>query len=212
MADLYDDDDDAARLLRWFSENGLALVLGVVLGAAVIGGWQWWKHHVDHRAQAAAELYGEIGAQLATGNIDANGRRIVQQLKDEYKNSPYTANAAMQLAANALTRQEYDEALRQLNWVIEETDSTPTRNIARIRKARVLWADEQPDAALKLLAQDHPDSFTRMFAELEGDIHASMGDQQKAYSAYQRAAAAAAQSAGAVLQLKLSQTATAANE
>lgn len=207
MADTYNEDDELSRVLEWLKANGLALVAGVVLGLIIIVGWKWWGAHVESRAQAAAQLYGSSVQEIASGDTSEEALARVEQLKQEYQGSPYAANAVFRLAAQAVKQEQYDKALVQLDWIINNTDSVPTRSLARLRKARVLWADGQTDAALKLLETKHPKSFDRVYAELVGDIHMSLGEQADAHAAYQRAAGAAV-AAGGILQRKLAQTAS----
>src|SRR5699024_4095867 len=110
MADIYNEDDELSRVLGWLKANGAALVAGVVLGLAIIVGWQWWKAHVDNRAQAAAQLYGSVARQIDTGQMTDAARTKVTQLKQDYAGSPYAANAAFALAAQAMKQQRYDQA------------------------------------------------------------------------------------------------------
>lgn len=210
MAETFNEDDELTRVLAWLKANGVALAVGIVLGLAIIIGWQWWSARVDSRAQASAALYQDVAQQIRQGNITPDVRATVDTLKHEYAQSPYAANAAMQLAAHAVSQQQYDKALAQLNWVVDNSDSVPTRTLASARKARVQWANGQPEAALKLLQAQHPDSFDRLYAELMGDIHAAQGQRAKAHSAYQRAEQAAHAGVGQrVLKRKLARTAPA---
>lgn len=208
MADIYNENDELSRVVEWLKANGAALVIGVVLGLAIIVGWQWWNVRVDSRAQAAAQLYGSVAGPIESGQITDSVRAKVEQLKQDYAGSPYAANAAFKLAARAMEQKQYDQAISQLDWVIENSESVPARNVAQLRKARTLWSTGDAEAALSLLEAKHPDSFDRLFAELAGDIQAARGNRPAAHAAYQRAAAAATGGvATGVLQRKLAQTA-----
>lgn len=210
MADFYtDENDELSKVLGWLKTNGPALATGLVLGVIVIVGWKWWNAHLENQAQAAAQLYGSFVQEIQSDAAAEQTAATVSTLKQDYSGSPYAANAAFRLAAQAVDDHAYDKALAQLDWVIDNTDSVPTRSLAQVRKARVLWADDQADAALQLLEAKHAQSFDRLYAELAGDIHAARGDQADAHAAYQRAMEAAGGGA-AVLQRKLAQTAAAA--
>lgn len=207
MADFYtNENDELSKVLGWLKTNGPALATGLVLGIVIIVGWRWWNAHLESRAQAAAQLYDSFVQQIESADVNAQAVAYATELKQEYGGSPYAANAAFRLAAQAVADEQYDKALTQLDWVIDNTDSVPTRSLARVRKARVLWAAGQTDAALQLLEAKHAQSFDRLYAELAGDIHAARGEQADAHAAYRRAAEAAG-GGGAVLQRKLAQTA-----
>lgn len=210
MAETFNEDDELTRVLDWLKSNGVALAVGIVLGLAIIIGWQWWEARVESRAQASAALYGRVIQHIEQGEITADVRASVAKLKSEYSSSPYAANAALRLAAQAVSQGDYAQALQQLSWVIEHTDSVPMRSLARVRKARALWASGDTATALQLLDAKHANSFDRLYAELTGDIHATQGERSAAYAAYQRAVAAAGTGAGTlVLRRKLARTAPA---
>ncbi len=188
MADTHNENDELSQVKEWFRANGMALLVGGALGLAVIVGWQWWNAHNDSQAQAAANLYGEVTARIADGSVDEEALAGVERLKDDYAGTPYAANAALQLAAYQVENAQYDEAIAQLDWAAANAAEAGARHIARVRQARLLWSQGEADAALELLAADHPEYFTRLYAELAGDIHAAEGERAEAYAAYQRAA------------------------
>lgn len=208
MAETYNDNDELGQLLGWLKTNGPALAAGLILGLIVVVGWKWWQAHLENQAQAAAQLYGSFVQEIQTGDVSEQATADASQLKQDFSGSPYAANAAFRLAALAVKNDNYDQALGQLDWVLANSDSVPTKNLARLRKARALWADDQGDAALQLLEKKHSASFERLYAELVGDIHAARGERADAHAAYQKAAEAAG-NAGQVLQRKLAQTAAA---
>src|SRR5699024_6292476 len=206
MAETYNDDDELNQLLGWLKTNGPALAAGLILGLIVVVGWKGWQAHLESQAQAAARLYGSFVQEIQTGDVSEQATADASQLKQDFAGSPYAANAAFRLAALAVKNDQYDKALGQLDWVLTNSESVPMQNLARLRKARVLWANGQADAALQLLEKKHPASFERLYAELVGDIHAARGERADAHAAYKKAAEAAG-NAGQVLQRKLAQTA-----
>ncbi len=186
MAD--NENDELSHVKEWFRANGMALVVGGALGLAVIVGWQWWSAHNDSQAREAANLYGEVTARIADGSVGEEALAGVERLKDDYAGTPYAANVALRLAAHQVENSQYDEAVAQLDWAADNAADAGVRHIARVRQARLLWSQGDADAALELLTVDHPEQFTRLYAELAGDIHAAEGDRAEAYAAYQRAA------------------------
>lgn len=206
MAETYNEDDDLNRLLGWLKTNGPALAAGLILGLIVVVGWKWWQSHLENQAQAAAQLYGSFVQEIQAGDVTDQAIADATQLKQDFSGSPYAADAAFRLAALAVENDQLDSALKQINWVLDNTSSVPVRNLARLRKARALWANDQTDAALQLLEKEHPASFDRLYAELTGDIHVARGERADAHAAYERAVQAAAGNAAGILQRKLAQT------
>jgi predicted negative regulator of RcsB-dependent stress response len=167
MADSYNEDDDLQRFRQWLRQNGLALVMGVGAGLGAILAWQGWNVYVDDRARGAAEEYTQLRDVLSGGELGAQG--------------------ALLYAERLVAAERYDDALAQLQWVTSYADQAGLRHIARVRRARLLWAQDQREEALALLEHDHPEAFESLYGELAGDIHAAGGDYAAAQIAYRRA-------------------------
>ena len=216
MADSYNEDDELQKLKDWWRQNGLALVLGVGAGLGAILAWQGWDAYVDNRARGAASQYAELRGLLAEGELGDAARAAVQSLREDYAATPYAAQGALMYAQRLVEAERYDDALAQLTWVVEYADQTAFRHIARVRRARLLWAQDKPEEALALLDRDQPEAFVSLYGELAGDIHAAAGDREAARDAYRRALAHLPEDADAApLQRKLDAVAveeTAADE
>lgn len=187
MADSYNEDDDLRRLKEWWQQNGLALVLGVTVGLAAILAWQGWNAYVDNRAGHAAEHYSQLREALVDGDLNGAAKREVATLREKYTATPYAAQGALLYAQQLIAAERYDEALAQLQWVTTYADQVGLRHIARVRRARLLWAQDKGEEALALLEHDHPAAFDSLYGELAGDIHAANGDYRAAQDAYRRA-------------------------
>ncbi len=68
--DAYDDYEQGERVQQWLRQNGLSIVVGIVIGLVAIFGWQQWrKHQVNHQA-AASQLYVNLRTAQAAGQTD----------------------------------------------------------------------------------------------------------------------------------------------
>lgn len=187
MAESFEQDDDLRRLKNWWSENGLALVAGAIVGLAGIGGWQWWKAHTTARETQASAIYNQFRVDLQSGKDKDATLGLAERLKDDFKSTPYAAQAALGLAHYNVQKEDYKAAIQELQWVTDNAGQEAMRNIARVREARLLWAQDENDKALKLLQHKHPVAYTPLYAELEGDIKTEAGDLEAARAAYQKA-------------------------
>lgn len=183
----YDDDDEVARLKRWWASNGSAAVFGILLGVVLLGGWYGWNWYNDRQDTHAANLYAQIEQGVSNQNVTSGVVNGVKSLEDDYSGTPYASAGAMTLAAYYVRNDKLDSAYTHLEWAMHNADESGMRQIARIRAARVRWAQGQSDAALKLLAADHPPAFDALYEELTGDIHADRNDRAAAYKAYSQA-------------------------
>ncbi|MGB7756667.1 MAG: tetratricopeptide repeat protein [Salinisphaera sp.] len=210
MAD-YDNNEELASLARWWSKNGTAAIIGVLIGLLAIGGWYAWGWYSNRQDAQAADMYAQVQHGISTHNVTGGIDNIVEKLKNDYSGTPYAGAAALAMAGYYVGQSKLDKAAAELDWATKNADGKGIRQIATVRKARVLWAENKPDAALKLLNQDHPASFDSLYAELAGDIHAAQGDRQAAHAAYEKALAKLPPNAPKqMLQHKLKQNAPAA--
>jgi predicted negative regulator of RcsB-dependent stress response len=184
-----DDEEDLERLKTWWKENWVALVGGLVIGFGAIGGWEFYQSWRDGRGQAASQMYEEMRKDLDGGKADA-ADAIVDRLKSEYARTPYAAVAALAAAQAAVKDAQYDVAAGHLAWVVEHGRDEGLVQVARLRQARVLLAQNKPDAALSVLGNE-AGSFSSLAEELRGDIQLAKGDRKAARGAYEKALAAA---------------------
>ena len=50
MAELLTEEEQVEQLKKWWKENGLSIVGGVVVGLALVFGWRSWQHHQLERS------------------------------------------------------------------------------------------------------------------------------------------------------------------
>lgn len=198
------EENDLERVIQWWRENGLALVVGVVVGIGAIVGWQGWQVWQNNLAHEASRHYAEFQAAL-NGNGDTDKLvSMVDALQSNYSDSPYASQASLAMAEYFVIAGKPSKAIDSLEWATENAAQTTLRHIARVRQARLLWGQNKADDALNILRGDHPKAFASIYAELVGDIHAAAGRNDKASQAYRKALAHLPPKARAkVLQRKL---------
>ena len=190
MATHLDDEEDLEKLKTWWRENWVSLVGGLVIGFGAIGGWEGYKHWRDGRAETASQMYEELKQNVENGKT-AEADPILERLKSDFSGTPYAAAAALVAAQVAVEDASYEVAAANLAWVVENSSDEGLVQVARLRHARVLLAQDKPDEALRALEQKDAGSFTSLSEELRGDIQLAKGDRKAARSAYEKALAAA---------------------
>lgn len=203
MATHLDDEAELETLKTWWKDNWLALAGGLVLGLGAIFSWEGWKHYQTQQSLQASQIYEDMKSAFAASKRDEAtglGERLIQ----EFAATPYAANAALRLASADLEQQKPDTAAARLQWVIQHSKDEGLVQLARLRQARVLWQQEKPDEALKLLDQQS-DSYAPLYEELRGDIKLVQGDRAAARAAYDKALQALPEGAAnrEVLQQKI---------
>lgn len=209
MATHLDDEEQLENLKQWWRENRVALIAGLAIGFAAIGGWEGWNRWSDGRAMTASQMYEDLRKALTAGK-DEDVQKMAERLQSDFAGTPYASAAALQLAGVAVTKDRLDEAAQRLAWVVEHSKDEGLVDLAKLRQARVLRQQNKLDEALALLAADGG-SYKGLYLELRGDILLAKGDRDAARTAYTEALASTEERAAnrALLQDKLSDLAVA---
>lgn len=187
MVDDYLSDREQEEALRnWWRENWPYILGGVVLGLALLGGWQYYKSHTTKRGEAAAALYADF--QAVAGD-QAKAQAAFDKLISEFPRSPYAAQARLARAKSHVDAGEYDEAAALLRAVVDGAKDEELAHIARLRLARVLIQQGKHDEALQLLKPDKAGLFAGQMREVRGDALYAKGDHEGARAEYAAALA-----------------------
>jgi predicted negative regulator of RcsB-dependent stress response len=181
----YEEEAQVEQLRRWWRENWMALAGGLVLGLAGIFGWEAWQKHQTAQSEQASQIYEDL--KKLTPDKASQAAELGKKLTDEYAGTPYAAQAALYLANLAGQQTDWDKARQHLEWVVKHGEDPGLQKVARLRLARVLWQQNQLDAALAQLDIKDDDAFAALYQELRGDIQLAKGDRAAARTAYEKA-------------------------
>ncbi|MCB1787720.1 MAG: tetratricopeptide repeat protein [Chromatiaceae bacterium] len=201
MSTYQTEEEQVEAIKKWWKENGKSVIGGVVLGFAVIGGWQGWQGWQRSQAEAASTLFDRM--RLAVQQDQPNKAiEDGKQLIGEFGGSAYASFAALELAKLSYQQGEKAAARNHLQWVADSAPDPTIRELARLRLGRLLLDLADLDALQALLATPASDAFAGEFAELRGDLALARGDQTAAREAYQEALAKGVEDAS-LLRMKL---------
>lgn len=204
MADEYLTDDERAEELKlWWKENWAWVLSGVVLGIALLLGYQYYQRFVLQRAEAASAALNEYATLAVTDKSKAE--TLFKDLTDKYQATPYSLQAQLLKAQYAVDTNDFVGAEAALRGVMSNTKDPELAMIARLRLARVLIEQKKYDDALTLLDVSKAGGFAAQMQEVRGDALYARQDPAGAIKEYQ--AALAANAAGSadtsLLRLKL---------
>ena len=186
MDDYLSEKEQLEHIREWWREYGWYLAGGVVLGAAILFGMRQLDSYEQNRAESAAAIYQEL--RLSIGDdADATTLTLLEQLREEYPDSPYTDQAGMLVVIMHLQNQSTRQAIEALRYTLDTTADEQLAMIARMRLARLLVSADRHDEAFTLLDGVDPGSFAARFSEIRGDIYYARGDTENARSAYLQA-------------------------
>lgn len=189
MSTYQTDDEQVEAIKKWWRENGRSVIGGIVLGFAVIGGWQFWQGYQRDQSEAASQVFDAMRLAVRNGNLDqaiVDGKRLV----GDFGGTSYAAFAGLELARISYERGEKAAARNHLRWVADSAPERPLRELARLRLARLLYDIRDLDALRPLLAETPLPAFAGEFAVLRGDLARAEGDAAAARAAYQDALSA----------------------
>ncbi|GLQ46154.1 membrane protein [Dyella lipolytica] len=184
--DAYDDYEQSERVQKWLRQNGLSIVVGVVIGLIAIFGYQQWRNHRVGHQTAASGLYQQLQSVIDSGNSNA-ADVLVQQLMNDYADTPYAMFAVSDRARRQVESKQLDKALESLAWAEQHAPSPELKALVELRIARVQMAQGNAQEALSALNRMPADSYGIVGEELRGDALVKLGRRDDALKAYQAA-------------------------
>lgn len=203
LTDYLTEQEQIQQLKSWIKQYGPTILGGVLLALALTYGWHYWQNYQNRIMTHASLIYDEMLGMRAQDNADGSTTQAKKLISD-YPKTPYASMAALLLAREAVKKNNYAEAISRLNWVIDHSKSKSLREIARLRIARILVAEQKPSEALNLLKIIDDNDYAGLADETKGDAYLAMNDQPSARQAYASALKKLpqAQSTRPLLQMK----------
>jgi len=192
------EEEQSERLKQWWRENGVSVVVGVVLGVAVIVGVNYWRTYKAEQAETASSLYMQMVDAGGSGAGDI-GRRLIE----DYSNTPYAGKAALVMARTEFENGDRDAAISHLGWAIDNASDPADRTVARLRLARVLLDSGELERMRELLSELEVGGYESEYRELLGDLAMARGDPETARAEYDSALEHLPEQSGFVEMLNL---------
>ncbi len=174
------------KIKDWWKKYGTSVLVALVVFAGATFGWRYWHKYETKKSEAASVIYEQMMSSDLSNN-DNDFQLYAQHLIKDYKHTPYASLAALMQAGEAVENKKLDAAQTSLQWVIDNSGNKSFREIARIRKARVLVSLNQPQQALQILQKTDDASYQSLADEVTGDAYLLMNKKDKALKAYQNA-------------------------
>ena len=188
--------------MAWLRESGPAMLAAVLVVLLGYGGWRYWQNRKTSTALAAEARYQQVLDALDKGNLTL-GSTLADQLIKDYPNTPYADQADLMAARVAVQNDQLSDAAKRLRHVLDTTHDAEMKLLVRLRLARVLLGQNQPDEALQLIDGVQAGAFASRYAEVRGDALLAKGDRAGALQAYRSARAGADTLDGQLLDLKI---------
>jgi predicted negative regulator of RcsB-dependent stress response len=175
--DLLDEHEQSEKVRTWLQQNAAGLIGGVLLGLALIGGWQWWQKQQEHARIETGDRYQAVQQAIQQKNLE-HAQAKIAALPD----GAYATLAALDLAKAQLDAGQRDAAIATLRTVKPAEPALAA--ISQQRLARLLIDAGKPGDALKLLPGESTDAEV---LQVRGDAHYALGHRDEARAAYAKA-------------------------
>ena len=198
------EDEQTEKIRHWWKKNGVAIIVGLVLGVGSVAGYQGWGVYQDRQAEAASDLYQTMLRSLEN-EVRTQVRESADQLISKYGSTAYADAASLMLARLDVEAGQLEQAGHHLSRVIDHSKDSAMQHVARLRLVTLALDQGDLKWADRLLASQPTGGFESRYDELRGDVFAVRNDLNNARNAYQSALenAAVGSVAAQILERKL---------
>ncbi len=180
------EDEQTERIRHWWKRNGVAIIVGLVLGIGSVAGYQGWGVYQTRQAEAASDIY-----QTMLRSLDNEARTQVRESADrlisKYGSTAYADAASLMLARLDVEAGQLEQAGHHLERVMDHSKDTTMQHVARLRLVTLALDEGDLKLADQLLAGRPMGGFESRYDELRGDIFAVRNELNNARNAYQDA-------------------------
>ena len=150
MAEYETEEQQVEAIKEWWKQNGVAVIGGAVLGIAALVGWRGWNWYQEKQATEASDIFAIV--QEATNKNDISAlQEQAKTLRENYASTPYASLAVLHEAKIQNDKGDHVAAQESLRWVLNNSKQDSVQEIARLRLARLLLADNKIDQAQSMV-------------------------------------------------------------
>lgn len=186
MTEYLTEQEQIEILKNWIKQYSLVILAGVLIAIIAISGWRYWQDRQNKILSHASMVYDEMLTARAQNDIK-NTAIQADKLSSHYSKTVYGDMAALMSSREAVIEKNYPQAKRHLQWVLDHSKNASLREIARLRFARILLAEQNPLKALQVLKKIEDKHFNGFIHEVEGDAYLAQQNVTKARQSYHQA-------------------------
>lgn len=200
------EEQQVEAIKRFWKENGLALVIGALLGFGGLLGWRYYNDSQIEAKEQASFAYEKVSEELLKGEV---GFSQANTFIENHSDTGYAMLMALEMAQQSIERKDLSEAAKQLEFVTNNAKLSAIKSVAQVRLARIQIEQGKLELALASADQVTDPAFKGQSQEIKGDIYQAQQLFDKARAAY--SAALETNKRDRILKMKLDNLAIAAN-
>ena len=186
MDDLQSEKEQIEEIRAWWAEYGRYVIGGIVLGAALLFGWNYYQSSHLEAQTSASELFEQLADEVNRGDLDA-AESTADELANNYSNTPYAAQSKLAMAKLYMDKNRDQDAADVLTELLALPSGDSLQHVGRVRLAKILLYQDKADAVVELLEAQQSSAFKGRYSELLGDAYTQLGEFEQAGDAYRRA-------------------------
>tara|TARA_B100001996_G_scaffold337042_2_gene288685 strand:+ start:1608 stop:2264 length:657 start_codon:yes stop_codon:yes gene_type:complete len=184
MNDNLTDQQQAEIVKKWLKDNGLFIVASFGIAISGVFGLQYFQESNLKQAENASRLYAEMEFAVRQQRLP-QAQTILQQMDNDFSGSAYQIQSHLSMAKLFMDSLDYDNAITQLEFVLEQADDEIFSTVARQRIARIYIEKSQYQAALDMLGDETTEAFSAQYEIIKGDAYVGIGDMSNAKASYE---------------------------
>jgi predicted negative regulator of RcsB-dependent stress response len=184
--ELLSEKEQIEQLRAWWSEYGYFVIGGVVLGALILFGFNYYQNAERNAQEAASRQYDAVATAIAESDLEA-AEAAAAELAANFGNSAYNAHSKLAMARLYMDKNRDQDAAESLRSLLDMSGFDNLQHVGRVRLGKILLYQGKPDEVLTLLEGQDSEAFAARYAELRGDAYVALDRPEDARGEYQAA-------------------------
>ena len=182
------DQQQAEVVKKWLKDNGLSILAFIAIGIGGSLGFQSFQGNQLKKSENASRLFSEIEFSVKQQRL-SQAQTLLQEMDNNFANTPYQDQSHFAMAKLYMDSLDYDNAIVQLEFLLENSSDNSLKHIARLRISRILIEQSKLTEAMELLMSVNEISqpYQSNYESIKADIYALQGDIDNAQKSYQKA-------------------------
>ena len=185
MDDLLSEKEQIDQFRAWWSEYGAYVIGGIVIGAGLLIGINYYKDTALQAQLNASAAYEVLLVQVVDGNLDG-AEATSNDIATLYGETIYAGQSGLALARLYMDKNRDQDAADTLRAVIDGDTDDEIKYVARLRLARIYLYQDKAQEVVDLLATEDVEAFASLYSDVLGDAYSALGRIAEAEDAYQR--------------------------
>ena len=185
MDDLLSEKEQIEQFRSWWSEYGAYVIGGIVIGAGLLFGINYYQSTKLQAQLDASTAYETLIVQVVDGDLD-EAEATANEIATLYSDTSYVGQAGLAMARLYMDKNRDQDAADALQAVLDSNGNDELKHVARLRLARIYLYQDKAQEVLDLLATQDVEAFSAAYSEVLGDAYTALGRIAEAQDAYQK--------------------------